>query len=132
MSAWQQAGLHRLEVSRDIDGNVTDVRFVCDGTAQSACHLFPDCACEQWSDATHGENADPGHENVMHETQCWVDPWFNDVFHSPLDWMEAFAPGDGSGPMADQLLLHSGQIDTTFEGDYMTWQYASPGSRGGS
>lgn len=142
MTTRQQPGLHRIEVDRDIDGRVTAVRFVCDGTSVAACHSFPDCDCETWTRELHGTRVgqrigiekghvlvasedvppQPGHEDVVHERECWVDPWFNGALSDVVDWLEAY-DGELESPL-DELKLRSGRIDTTFEGD-MTWEYAS-------
>lgn len=121
MSERQAPGLHRIEVERDRDGEVSSVRFACDGTNLSACHSFPECACETWGEVTHGDPPAPGHENVVHEKECWVDPWFNAALSDAGDWVEAY---DGEHDGLDEADLRSAQIETTFEGDYMTWRYA--------
>lgn len=147
----RSSGPHRIEVERDLHGEVEAVRFVCDGDASSLCHSFPDCGCEEWTYELHGVRAGrsfwnpaigrdevaesdvppaPGHEDVTHEADCWVDPWFNAALGDVLDWVEAYAgnvplvPHPDGGVYDDRSWLVSGPIDTTWEGDYMTWEYA--------
>lgn len=145
------SNLHRIEVERNAGGEVESVRFVCDGGDSASCHWWPDCGCETWG-PEHGtpgpaspsgkrENlAMPGHEDVQ-QRECWIEPWFNattdtwsdftDLYDGPLDIDQPDIYGDN----ADWLV--SGLVVTTFEGDYMTWEYdvlaqvTSPGSTEG-
>jgi len=118
--------LHRIEVERDEAGEVEFVRFVCDGGDDAPCHHWPDCGCETWGES-HGDPRkgippEAGHENVP-QRSCWVDPWFNDALgHEAYEWIEAW---DGSGDEPTHGDLYSGPISVTFEGDYMTWEYAA-------
>lgn len=135
--------LHRIEVDRDADGEITAVRFVCDGDDSAPCHRWPDCGCEEWGQRHYVEDWDPenphakrtplpGHEDVQQQS-CWIDPWFNDCYDLPSEWAEAY-DGDDDGHMVphpdggvhdDLSWLISGPISVTWEGDYMTWEYAT-------
>lgn len=110
-------------------GSVASVRFVCDGGPDAPCHHFPACDCEEWwsNHYVTNENGEvveprrpmPGHEDVQQES-CWIDPWFNATTGSPLDWIELYDGPDEIG--FDDL--YSGPVSVSFEGDYMTWEYA--------
>lgn len=118
--------IHRIEVERDEEGEVESVRFICKGTDASPCHHYPDCGCEEWSLELHGSQQQevppqPGHENVQ-QPDCWIDPWFNETTDSPFDFAELY-DGDIDHFALDDL--RSAAVDVTFEGDYMTWRYAS-------
>lgn len=120
--------LHRIEVERDQDGEVESVRFVCDGDDAAPCHHWPDCGCETWSEA-HGDRAKGippalGHEDVP-QRECWMSPWFNDTTDSPLDFAELYDGWEDYEAAGDLAWLVSGPVSCTFEGDYMTWEYAS-------
>lgn len=124
--------LHSIEVERDGDGLVESVRFVCAGDDDSACHHWPDCGCETWGEGHHyavdGVTPLPGHEDVQ-QRYCWMAPWFNDTTTTWPDFTDLYdGPLDidspeNHGECADWLV--SGPVSTTFEGDYMTWEYAS-------
>lgn len=137
MNTRQQEGIHRIEVDRDAEGEVSAVRFVCDGTSEAPCHSFPDCDCETWTFELHGVRKGqvlagtsvakedvppaPGHEDVIHDNACWVDPWFNAALTDPADWIDAYVGEDE----ITETELRSGAIESIWEGDYMTWEYAS-------
>lgn len=130
--------LHHIVVERDEEGP-TSVRFVCDGDDSAPCHHWPDCGCESWGPWHYVEVQDqtipyvdrtplPSHENVP-QPYCWIDPWFNET---TSDWSDFTDLYDGPlsiddsevyGEAADWLV--SGPVSVTFEGDYMTWEYAS-------
>jgi hypothetical protein len=123
--------LHSIIVERDSDGEVTSIRFVCSGDQSSPCHNYPDCGCETWSESAHfteDENGvltdepAPGHEATP-KPGCWIDPWFNETTTIPLDWEDLY---DGHTDFTyDPDWLVSGPVSVTFEGDYMTWEYAA-------
>lgn len=131
------SNLHRIVVERNADGEVESVRFVCDGDDSAPCHWWPDCGCETWG-PEHGTPgpaspsgkresiALPGHEDVQQRI-CWIDPWFNDTTTTWSDFTELYDGPldidhpDVYGENADWLV--SGPVLTSFEGDYMTWEY---------
>lgn len=118
---------HRIEVRRNDGGGVDSVRFVCTAPLTAPCHQYANCGCEQWDPDLHGPIPAPGHEPVQ-QSECWMDPWFNettdtwsdftDLYDGPID----IDRPDVYGECADWLV--SGPVDTTFQGDYMTWAYA--------
>lgn len=110
--------LHRIEVTRDDDGEVTAVRFICDGGDDAPCHHWPDCTCEEWTEE-HSEHPD------VQQDHCWIGPWFNDVAYHLEDWAEFY---DGQEDIHWANDLRSGPISVTFEGDYMTFEYADAGA----
>lgn len=125
--------LHRIVVERDADGAVESVRFVCDGDDAAPCHHWPACGCEIWG-GDHGQleipgvqeaiPPAPGHEDVQ-QRECWMSPWFNDAVGSPLEFAELYEGDEDYEADAGLEWLVSGHVQTTFQGDYMTWEYAS-------
>lgn len=122
--------IHRIAVERNEDGEVEYARFVCDGNDDSACHHWPDCGCETWGEGHHYDADDkplPGHEDVQ-QSHCWMEPWFNDTTTTWSDLTDLYdgplATDDPEvyGENADWFV--SGPVSCTFEGDYMTWEYA--------
>lgn len=124
--------LHRIEVEIDRFGEVEHVRFVCDGDDTAPCHTWPDCGCEQWSAELHGEPPAPGHE-AKPQASCWIDPWFNDAIGSePADWVDAYTDGADRARLEEpdpdggtREVVHAGPIETTWCGEWMTWEYAT-------
>lgn len=125
--------LHRIEVVRDAHNDVLSVRFVCLGGDAAPCHHFPACDCEGWGEDHYVEPYDsgdphtkrtprPGHEDVQQDS-CWIDPWFNACLSSVGDWLEAWDSFDDKSE--DDLKGGSWPVSVSFEGDYMTWEYAS-------
>jgi hypothetical protein len=70
----------------------------------------------------------PGHEDTPQE-HCWIDPWFNETTTTWSDFTDLYDGDldidnpDVYGERADWLV--SGPVSVTFEGDYMTWEYAA-------
>lgn len=116
------AHLHWIEVERDEEGPIS-VRFVCKGDDSAACHHWPDCECEAWGPEHGWPDGEPmpGHGNVQ-QSSCWIDPWFNDGLSHVQDWLDSWE-GDEDAPGLDDLI--SGPIEYLWQGDYMTWEYAS-------
>jgi len=83
------------------------IRFECSGDETSACRNYPDCDCEEW------ELTDHKHPNQTHQ-ECWLQAWFDNDCVGPTSDMI----GD-----VDYTVGMSGPIATSFEGDYIEWEF---------
>lgn len=83
--------------------------FMCDGDANSECHQYPDCGGEH-------EYWPCGCEYVSHE-QCWIKPWI-DV----TDLIDSYV-GDTHAHLLRDADFPDGVVTTSFESDYVGWDY---------
>lgn len=90
-----------------------EATFVCRGDRTASCHRFPDC---DWDD----DHDDHEHPNVEHDEACWV-----------LSWLTACEPEDTYSSMAaptetlGDVPQRNEAIDYEWDGDGLTWWYAS-------
>lgn len=104
------AGVHFIEAGR----------FVCKADASAPCRNYPACTCEDWEEARHfghgkGETPEPGHEAVPQD-ECWMDPWLNNsMLHDSYSADDLYIDDDE---------FPNGPVETTWEGDYLLWEYA--------
>ncbi|WP_417556134.1 hypothetical protein [Microbacterium sp.] len=85
-------------------------KFVCPGDQNSWCHRYPGC------DGEH-EYWPCGCEYVGH-AECWIKPW-----------IDATDLADNYAGVEHELLLRDedfpdGDVDWTWEGEYVTFDYA--------
>ena len=115
----QDPTVHRIEVTRDADGDVESARFVCTAPPTAPCRNYPSCECESWGeehgDPKRGIAPEPGHEDVPQD-ECWIDPWLNNL--DLIDFAEYHDPHLASDELRD------GPVEVSWEGDYLTWRYA--------
>lgn len=104
-----------VEALAEATHRIRDERPVCDGGIESKCHWWPDpTECDH-------EAFPCGHEYVFHD-DCWI-----------IQWLEATDLGDTCDDTAFDLRIDDGDagrwpngvIDWEWEGDYVTWSYAS-------
>jgi hypothetical protein len=105
----------------DADGNELEpeVKFECPWK-YGACHFYPACSHEEF-DANHYEDHGTGHEREHHD-ECWMQGWFDNGGHS-YDGEDSDTYGGDYGIPAG--MNRKGWITTTFEGDYVSWEFAA-------
>ncbi|QIG58214.1 hypothetical protein SEA_SKOG_62 [Gordonia phage Skog] len=96
--------LHTVTI--DADGDLT---FVCVGDETSACHIYPDCGCECWSD---GHDHEP-----VPQQKCWMQDWFDN---------DCISPTSDSIHEVGYDVGMSGGVACTFEMDYIDWRFVCP------
>ena len=107
--------LHTVEIA-GTEGDPA-VKFTCHGDAESPCHRYPDCDCEEWpSDETAHI-----HPYTTHD-ECWMQPWFDNDCVSPAS--HAVIGCD----LGYQVGM-SGPVKTTFEGDFVGWEFIEQEAR---
>lgn len=84
-------------------------RFVCTASPEAPCRNYPACECETWNPAHHE------HPNVPQE-ECWQAPWIQASDLSDTYALEELLLDDDEFP--------DGPVATTWEGDYLLWEYA--------
>lgn len=105
--------LHTVTVTvRDDFGEpAADVRFVCAGTRESDCHIYPDS--EEWSD-------NDGQERAPHD-ECWLQGWLdNDMY----EYVGDDRISDWEGSKGVPPITRTGHITAEYEWDgYVTWKF---------
>ncbi|GAC81684.1 hypothetical protein SAMN04488550_4156 [Gordonia malaquae] len=94
------------------------IEFACSGDETSECHQYPDCGCADWDDH-HEANLGPEHAAVPHK-QCWMQDWFDNDCIVPMTEDVVFPLIRDDGRWKPGM---SGPIRTTFELDYIAWQF---------
>ncbi len=100
--------------------HIIDGVAVCTAPVDAACRVYPACDCEHFTPDLHGDTPAPGHERVP-QTTCLLLDWVN----GPGDLALSYAADDLVGMTG--TIWPDGAIDTTWEDDYLTWDYAEPG-----
>jgi len=96
----------------EVQHRIEDGRFICPGDEHSRCHQYPGCDGEHdfWP---------CGCEYVSHK-ECWIKPWID---------ASALIDSYGGDEHAHLLLdddFPDGDATTTWEYEYMLWDYAEP------
>lgn len=87
------------------------LKFECRGNRTAECHQYPEsCGCESFP---------CGHPYISHE-QCWMQDWFDSNCVSYAgedndDMQEGCLPRD---------VTRSGPITTSWEDEYVEWEWA--------
>jgi len=113
----------RIEVpstERDRIWPSVDLHFTCSSEPDAPCRSYPDCDCS--FDLWFEHDTKPGYATCGHKLisgqNCTVRPYFEDdsaVYVGP----DAI---DDAPPATDR----DGWIDTAFDGESLTWQFADP------
>lgn len=102
--------LHTVEITGSTDS--PKIEFTCHGDRAAECHSYPDCKCETW------HRHDPCHPFVAHD-KCWMQPFFDNAAWGAIDPLpETFADCDITPGM-------SGPITTSFNGEYIEWDFTA-------
>lgn len=96
------------------DGRI--VKFEC-GWLYGACHFYPECWCETWTE-NHLSECGPKGAKVHHE-DCWMKDWFEVpavyyVGEDMDDWTDDGIP---------EGMNRSGEIVWHFEDDHVQWEF---------
>jgi len=115
MSDRMGTAIHRVTLTDDSTfGHGT---FTCEGGPDDACHQYPSCECEVWGE---GENGGPHEHPDERQAECWLTPWLNGYVLS-----DTYSDDEGH---SDLWEWRSGVIRCDWQGDYLTWQYATTGA----
>lgn len=100
--------LHTVSVEPSTLIEMPTVKFVCAGTRESECHIYPDA--EEWHD-------EDGQERTAHD-ECWLQGWFDNDCYA---YFGADALNDG-GVYGVPNIANVGEIEFEFEpGAGPTW-----------
>lgn len=102
------SALHTVKITGSEDS--PKIEFTCHGDMSAPCHQYPICGCESWDDDHH-------HPKVTHEL-CWIQPWFDNGYISPMAEQGAL---DDCGYKVGM----SGPIYTEFCRDFVEWEFLS-------
>ena len=86
------------------------VEFTCTATPDAPCRNYPDK--EQW------EENDP---DAYPRDECWLQPWFDNDCHA----YTGADNRDNGGAAGVPNKPRTGPITTTYEGDYITWEWVT-------
>ncbi|HWU30209.1 MAG TPA: hypothetical protein VN041_14090 [Microbacterium sp.] len=108
----EQPKMPDLSAFPSVQHRIEGGKFICPGDESAWCHQYPedDCDHEYWP---------CGHEFTSH-AECWIRPW-----------IDATDLADSYAGVEHELLLRDedfpdGDVDWTWEGEYVTFDYARP------